>query len=615
MKINTTPSLIELYVKYALPLWRGILLIVILSLIATIFTTIQPLLISGLLDVIMGNSAAFENEIDNNNVGLISFFDLNTIGAKVNDFFQSHSDSEKNKFSLVLSTLKWFVFIAFMAAIFNYLSQVMSGWLRAQSSRLIRRDIAKHLMSLNLGFFHNQRSGEIVSRFTQDATNTATGLGPLLNAFIHNGILIIFYSFYLFATNFLLTIITLMVIFLQWSVTKILKNQVRKRERKFYDKFANIVSTMQEALTSIRVIKSFGADRHELKKFDRDIDAAMGAEFKSKVIKEVEPNARAFLDNFVIACIFMVGFVQLQNDSLTLQGFILFLLVGKLIIAPINRIGTCFIWIQALLASYDRLYEIFQTENEVVDGNNIVKPFKKNIIIENVTFSYGNIEVLHKISFEIKKSEIVAVVGPSGSGKSTLTDLILRLYDPKSGSIFIDDANLKSLKGSQYRNIFGVVSQESLLFNESIASNICFGRGSNQKQMESVAKIANAHEFIINLPEGYNTIVGDRGVKLSGGQRQRISIARAIYASPEIVIFDEATSSLDSGSEKQVQSAIDNVLSHCTAIIIAHRMSTILHADKIIVLNEGRIEAIGKHKELLASNSTYRKLYDLQHNS
>jgi ATP-binding cassette, subfamily B, bacterial MsbA len=614
MRTKKPPSLILLYKKYALPLWKGILVVLILSLITTVFTTIQPLLISGLLDVVMGNKDVLNAELESNNQSTISFFNLNTIGAKVNDFFQSNSDNEQTKVGVVMLTLKWFVFVAFMAAIFNYLSQVMSGWLRAQSSRLIRQDIAAHLMKLNLSFFHNQKSGEIVSRFTQDATNTAVGLGPLLNAFIHNSILIIFYSIYLFSTDLLLTMTTLLIILFQWGVTKILKNQVRTRERKFYDKFSNIVSTMQETLTNIRVIKSFGADKYELKKFDRDIDGAMNAEFNSKLIKEVEPNARGFLDNFVVACIFIVGFIQLQNDNLTLQGFVLFLLVGKLIITPINRIGTCFIWVQALLASYDRLHEIFETKNDVIDGKNYVESFDKNLIFKNVNFSYGDIEVLSNISFEIKKGEVIAIVGRSGSGKSTLTDLILRLYDPKGGLILLDDVDLKNLKGSQYRNIFGVVSQESLLFNDSIESNICFGRALNQKQIESVAKIANAHEFIINLPHGYNTVVGDRGVKLSGGQRQRISIARAIYASPEIVIFDEATSSLDSNSEKQVQLAINNVLSKSTAIIIAHRLSTILHADKIIVLNDGKIEAIGKHKELLDINSTYRELYNLQFN-
>ena len=615
MKNNNNPSFFALLKNYAFPLWRGLLVAVIISLIATIFTSIQPLLVSGLLEFVIGSNFLVESEVVEPSIGFQSFFDLNTIGVRVKEFFQSYSNSENNNFELVIITLMFFLVIAFLASLFNYFSQIASNWLRVESSRLIRKDIARHLLSLNLAFFHNQKSGEIVSRFTQDATNTANGLGPLLNGFIIRGMLIIFYSFYLFSTDPLLTIAALSIILLQWVVTKLLKKPVRIRERNYYDKLANVVNTMHEALTSIRIIKSFGADNYEIKKFDKDINVVRDAEFNSGLITAIETHARAFFDNFAIAGIFVVGFIQLKNDSLTVQGFILFLFIGRLIISPINKFAVNFVWMQALLASYDRLHEIFQTKNDVIDGENVVDSFKKNLVFENVSFSYGQIEVLSNISFELSKGEVLAIVGPSGSGKSTLTDLILRLVDPQEGAIFVDDINLKTLRSIDYRKNFGVVAQESLLFNDTITNNICFGREfTNQEQIETVAKIANAHEFIVSLEQGYKTIVGDRGVKLSGGQRQRISIARAIYSKPEIVIFDEATSSLDSHSEKQVQIAIEKILSKSTAIIVAHRLSTILHADKIIVLSKGKIEAIGSHQELLERSETYLKLYTLQFN-
>jgi ATP-binding cassette, subfamily B, bacterial MsbA len=615
LKNNNNPSFFALLKNYAFPLWRGLLVAVIISLIATIFTSIQPLLVSGLLEFVIGSNFLVESEVVEPSIGFQSFFDLNTIGVRVKEFFQSYSNSENNNFELVIITLMFFLVIAFLASLFNYFSQIASNWLRVESSRLIRKDIARHLLSLNLAFFHNQKSGEIVSRFTQDATNTANGLGPLLNGFIIHGMLIIFYSFYLFSTDPLLTIAALSIILLQWVVTKLLKKPVRIRERNYYDKLANVVNTMHEALTSIRIIKSFGADNYEIKKFDKDINVVRDAEFNSGLITAIETHARAFFDNFAIAGIFVVGFIQLKNDSLTVQGFILFLFIGRLIISPINKFAVNFVWMQALLASYDRLHEIFQTKNDVIDGENVVDSFKKNLVFENVSFSYGQIEVLSNISFELSKGEVLAIVGPSGSGKSTLTDLILRLVDPQEGAIFVDDINLKTLRSIDYRKNFGVVAQESLLFNDTITNNICFGREfTNQEQIETVAKIANAHEFIVSLEQGYKTIVGDRGVKLSGGQRQRISIARAIYSKPEIVIFDEATSSLDSHSEKQVQIAIEKILSKSTAIIVAHRLSTILHADKIIVLSKGKIEAIGSHQELLERSETYLKLYTLQFN-
>jgi len=285
------------------------------------------------------------------------------------------------------------------------------------------------------------------------------------------------------------------------------------------------------------------------------------------------------------------------------------------LITPINKFSVNFVWMQSLLASYDRLYEIFQTESKVKEGSIKIDSFKNNISFNDVHFGYDGSNVLENVSFELKKGEVLAIVGPSGAGKSTLSDLILRLYNPSKGSIKIDGVDLKLLNGNDYRRIFGVVSQESLLFNDTISNNITFGREfNNHKQIEAVAKIANIHEFIANLSNGYETLVGDRGVKLSGGQRQRVSIARAIFSSPEIVIFDEATSSLDSESEKKVQAAVENILSNSTAIIIAHRLSTILHADKIMVLNEGKIEAIGRHEGLLEKSKTYKRLCYFQFN-
>jgi ATP-binding cassette, subfamily B, bacterial MsbA len=598
--------------KYALPLWKGMVLLVFLSLCATLFTTMQPIFISGLLEVILDNSVI--KEPSNNKESLLSFFDLNTVGEKIKFLLIGNSElSEKSKFDSIISILKLFLLVAFVSSLFNYAAHASSLWLRTSSTKLIRKNIADHLLSLDLGFFHSQKSGELVSRFTQDATNTAIGLGPLLHSFIHQSTLIIVYSIYLFSTDHFLAVGVLIIFGLQWIVTRLIKKPVRKAERKHWDKIANIISTIQETITNIRVIKSFGADKYEQIKINHDIDVSKNAELKAGLIKSSEPHMRAFLDNFAISGIFVIGVIQLQKGDLTLQGFLLFLFIGRLLINPINKFSVNFVWMQSLLASYDRIFEILQTQSKVEEGNVNINSFKKNIKFQGVDFSYDNHQVLENISFELKKGEVLAIVGPSGAGKSTLSDLLLRLYNPSKGNIKIDDIDLKTLSGNDYRKIFGVVSQESLLFNDTISNNISFGRKfSSHKEIEAVANTANAHDFIINLPDGYDTIVGDRGIKLSGGQRQRISIARAIFSSPEIVIFDEATSSLDSDSEKQVQLAVENILSNSTAVIIAHRLSTIMHADKIMVLNNGQIESIGKHKELLEKNKTYNRLYYLQ---
>jgi ATP-binding cassette, subfamily B, bacterial MsbA len=608
------PSFMTLLRKYAIPLWKQMILLVFLSLTANVFTTIQPILISGLMEITIGEQGESKVKEIGTDQGLLSFFNLNQVGEKVKNLALSQEYAGQGDIWHVITVvLVAFLISALLAAVFHYCAQVTSAWLRVNSMRLIRIDISQHLLSLHMGFFHNQKTGELISRFTQDATSTAIGLGPLLHGFIHHGLLIIVYSLYLFKTNPWLTVGTAGIIFLQWIVTTLIKKPVRQAERRNYDKTANLVSTMQETLTSIRVIKSFGADEYENQKLQKDIDISKKTDFKANLIKLIEPHSREFLDAFAIAGIFLIGVYQLTLGSLSVQGFLLFIFIGKLLITPINKFSVNFVWMQALLASYDRLFEVLEVKNEVQDGNQTISTFQKGITVKNVNFSYASQEVIHDISFELNKGEILAVVGPSGAGKSTLTDLLLRFYDPNEGEILIDGINLRELKTVEYRKLFGVVSQESLLFNDTIANNIRFGRQDiDQKQIEDAAMIANAHQFIPELPDGYQTLVGDRGTKLSGGQRQRISIARAVCAMPAVIIFDEATSSLDTESERQVQKAIDKVLESSTAIIIAHRLSTILHADKIMVLNQGKVEAIGKHQELLENSPIYRRLYQFQ---
>jgi ATP-binding cassette, subfamily B, bacterial MsbA len=609
------PSIIALFKSYAIPFKKQIILLIFLSLAANFFTSIQPVLISGLMEITIGEKTVETGEVRPKVNGILSFFDLNQVGEKVKKLVLEGDNAltPENTWRAVVIVLSVFIIIAFCAAILNFCAQATNNWIRVSSTRLIRMDILQHVLSLNIGFFHNEKTGELISRFTQDATNTARGIGPLLHSMIHHIVLIIVYSLYLFTTNPWLTFGAIGIIFLHWGVTRLIKKPLRQAERRYFDTTADLVSTMQETLTSIRVIKSFGADQYEMQKLQKDIDTAKDADFKAGLIKHIEPHSREFLDSFSIAGIFIIAFMQLTQGSLSVQGFLLFIFIGKLLITPINKFSVNFVWIQALLASYERLFEIFEEKNDVIDGVIQKNNFQKKFEVKNIHFSYKSEEVIHDVSFELEKGKVLAIVGVSGAGKSTLTDMILRFYDPSKGIILIDGINLRDLKGVDYRKLFGVVSQESLLFNDTIANNIRFGRQDiDQKQIEDAAMIANAHQFIPELPNGYQTLVGDRGTKLSGGQRQRISIARAVCAKPAIIIFDEATSSLDTESERQVQNAIDKVLENSTAIIIAHRLSTILHADKIMVLNQGKIEAIGKHQKLLENSPIYRRLYQFQ---
>ncbi len=611
-------TLFSLLSHYARPVWKEISVLVFITLIANFFTVAQPVIVSGIINVITEykSGTVLASREMNSSVVQTNFFNLNNIGGRVKDFMQGVIPYEgAGIWTMLLFMLTAFLLCVLLSAALNYLALVITRWVRTRCTHLIRRDALQHLLNLNLGFYHNQKSGELISRIIQDSHNTGQGLGPLVRGYLHHSVLIVMYSTYLISTSLWMTVCTFFMIMLHFGLTELIKRPVRRTTRKFFDKVADLTSTLQETLTSIRVVKSFGVEDYEMEKLDKDLNNVRKAGFKEGVIRHIEPHVREFLDAVAFVGIFLVAAIQLMNESLSLQGFLLYIYVGRLLIQPVNKFAVAVTWTQALLASYERLNELFAHTSQVKDGPVFKPDFRESIQFQNVSFTYDIYSEfsLKNLNINFKKGESIALVGPSGAGKSTLTDLILRFYDPQAGEILMDGMDLKKLRISSYRKLFGVVPQESLLFNDTVANNIVFGRdGLTRADVMEAAQLANAHEFIQDLPEGYDTYVGDRGVRLSGGQRQRIAIARAIVAKPEILIFDEATSSLDSHSEKQVQKAIDSVLERCSAIVIAHRLSTILHADKIIVLNKGRIEAIGTHPELLKISSLYQQLYHLQ---
>jgi subfamily B ATP-binding cassette protein MsbA len=411
----------------------------------------------------------------------------------------------------------------------------------------------------------------------------------------------------------MLTCAALFLILLQFGLTQIVRKPMMKVIRTNLDRNAELSNLLQESFTSVRVMKSFGGEEYELAKIGEGITALVKSDVRSNIVKHLQDPVRLVLDSVAMVGIVLIAAQQLMKGNLSLQGFVLFIYVGQLLVNPINKFAVTISWAHALLASYSRLSNIFKIEPQVLDGSKDKDHFVDAINVKDVKFDYGGGPVLHNISFEIKKNEIIAIVGPSGAGKSTLVDLIMRFYDPTNGSIFIDTLDLKQIRYDSYRKIFGVVPQRNILFNDTIRNNILYGRNflSENDVLEAI-RISNAEEFIKNMPKGLDTVVGEKGVFLSGGQCQRIAIARAVVSRPDILILDEATSSLDSEAEKQVQKAIDMALENSTAIIIAHRLSTVLHAHKIVVMQKGRIEAMGRHSELLEISPTYKLLYSLQ---
>lgn len=590
--------------NYAWPMRGRIFFLVLIILLANFMVAIQPAVLAGITNVIVPPDGATPEN------GHKSLLDLNRIGTLV---LNNISRNSADKWEILFILASIFMVLIIFASIFNFIAYLLSLRIEAKVQKMIQADILKHLLSLNIDFFNHQKSGDLISRIIQDGKSTANGIGSLVQSLLQHTGLILIYSTYLFNTNTLLTLVAFVLIFFQFSLSELLKKPIAKAVRKQFEMNGSYLSMLNEVFTSIRIIKCFGGESYELERLKNGMASVVKSDIKAGTVKHFQEPTRSILDSFAIIGIILMASHQLINGQLSVQGFAMFIFVGQSLVTPINKLAVSVSWIYALVASYSRINEIRQISPNVVNGSIKKQDFKSDIILDSIRFSYGNADVLRDISFSIEKGEIVAIVGPSGAGKSTLIDLLLRFYDPGEGDIYIDRINLRSIDFNSYRRIFGVVPQQNMLFNDTIRNNILYGRNYlNDEDVRMASRIANADKFIEELPRGYDTIVGEKGVLLSGGQCQRLSIARAVVARPDVLILDEATSSLDSESEQQVQKAIDKVLENSTAIVIAHRLSTILHAHKIIVLKSGEIEAIGSHNDLLVKSSTYQLLYNLQ---
>ena len=589
--------------RYARPYAAVIVLVAVVTLVANLFTVLQPAILAALLSNL--SETSLDGVPDD-----AATLDLNYLGPRVTQWLWGSLGTDAD---LLLFFGLLFVAQAVLAAGCNYLSGYGGVWIRVKVARLIQLDLIRHILGQDMSFFTRQKSGELISRATVDVNNTANALGPLVFSIIHHSVQVVVYSAYLFSTSVWLTVGALLLLLLQFGLTQILRRPVRRVTRDETDTAASLSTALQEAFTSIRVTKSFGAERFELSKLRTAIDGVVESLLRKGRISVTEAPGRSILDAVAVLGIFLIAISQVRAGLLTFEGLLLFTYVGRSLIAPINHLATSALWVDAMGGAWERIDSLMAEPPSVPDGSQLKTSFDRVLTLDHVSFSYDATPAVADATLEIKKGEFIAIVGPSGAGKSTLSDLILRLYDPDTGCIRIDGVDLRDLKKSNYREIFGVVSQESLLFHDTVLNNIRYGRDAitDQKIIEA-ARVANAHDFIMKLPQQYDTITGDRGIRLSGGERQRVAIARAVVHNPQILILDEATSALDSESERSVQKAIDQVVEQTTAIIIAHRLSTVTHADRIVVLSEGRIEAVGSHEHLLGDSPTYERFCRLQ---
>jgi ATP-binding cassette, subfamily B, bacterial MsbA len=499
---------------------------------------------------------------------------------------------------------------------FRYLSSRIIGRVRFKTVRNIRRALFETIVNLHIGFFSNEKKGDIMSRITNDVQEVESTIINSLKVLFKEPATIIGFFIFLFYLSPNLTFFSIIVLPISGAVIAGIAKRLKKRAIKSQEMLGEMVGTVDESIGGVRVINAFNAIPYIIGKFNGQndkyakINVAMSDRF------ELAGPISEFLGIITLALVlFYGGSLVLDGKLLSGGEFISYIAAFSQIMQPAKAISTATSGIQRGLASAERILSLLDTESTIKDKENAKElvSFENAIEFRNVKFAYEKETVLKGVNIKINKGEMIALVGQSGGGKSTIADLIPRFYDPTEGEIRIDGISLKDLTLESVRKQMGIVTQESILFNDTVLSNIAFGvQNAPMEEVIKAAKIANAHEFILKLPNGYYEIIGDRGVKLSGGQRQRLSIARAIFKNPPILILDEATSALDSESEKLVQEALGNLMRNRTSIVIAHRLSTIQHADKILVVNKGEIAESGTHQELLNKEGIYNKLSRMQ---
>jgi subfamily B ATP-binding cassette protein MsbA len=481
----------------------------------------------------------------------------------------------------------------------------------------LRNAVYRKLLKLHMGFFTNERKGDIISRMTNDVNEVEFSIVQSIEILFKEPMTIIIYVAALIYLSPELSVFMLILLPLTGLIIGRVGKSLRKKSVVAQDKLGGLISIIEETLSGMRVIKVFNAQNRMNDKFISNNESYNRVITRIWRRRDLASPLSEFLGTLVVVIIMWYGgrMVLSGTSELTSQDFIGYLIVFSQIINPAKTFSNAYYNIQKGLASAERIDFIIQAEQKIKnpDDPKTFSDFNEKIEYRNVSFKYVDDFVLKNVNLTIPKGQTVALVGQSGSGKSTMVDLLPRLHDVNEGQILIDGLDVRSILTHDLREKMGIVNQEPILFNDTIFNNIAFGiEGATQEQVVEAAKIANAHEFIEATPDGYDTVIGDRGSKLSGGQRQRISIARAILANPPILILDEATSALDTESERLVQEAITRVMKNRTSIIIAHRLSTIVHADVICVMQEGEIVEQGSHEQLLALNGVYKKLYDLQ---
>ena len=536
---------------------------------------------------------------------------LESVRLQIIRFFQSTPADELLKFILI------FALIVFaLKAIFDFSKTYLSGYIGERVIADIRGKLYAHLQDLSLDFFSKRRTGQIISRITHDVQPVKIALGEQLCDFVFQISQVVMYAAIIFFIHWKLASVSLVIFpLLLFPIIRI-GRRLRNITFRFQEKIADVTSLLQETISGVRIVRSFSMEDYECKKFNQENESLFKLRLKTlKRVVGLSPLTE-LIGSIGAIFILWFGVNEVIRGVLSAGTFILFLAALLSLIKPFKKLSQANNIVQQGIAAGGRIFEILDTKSSIkekVDARKISEP-KQLISFKNVSFYYEPDKlILQDISLEVKTGEVIALVGPSGVGKTTLLNLLPRFYDPQEGKVEIDGIDIREIEIKSLRRLMGIVTQEMILFNDNIKNNIAYGKlEADFDEIAAAAKAAHAHEFIMKLPRQYETMIGDRGMKLSGGEQQRIAIARAILKNPPILILDEATSALDSESERLVQDALDYLMRGKTTFLIAHRLTTVRRADRIIVLFKGRVVGAGRHDELIKTNPLYRRLYDMQ---